>query len=339
MAVRGWATGCKLVAQGSEIVTAASIGATTLEVEWVGDFDDEGGTLLLNGTEIDYTTVDTDAETITLDAPLADAAAVGDRVDIVSGGQVAKDYTLFVAHGDGADAEIEIPFSDRDAWPEGDYDDPVEVILSDDLERIEQVVGISPVRRLINPFIATAEDGEPRIEITAGGSGGAGGMRFIGTDDVYLGAIYHNPGTDELLFYGSAGVTISIAAPNIELLGGVTMTGPKILGPMDANGQDVTDVADLDTASVTIGGGTKVELLKAGQGSVDTNGSGIGTFTHSLGISGTYWVQITSRDNANTRIFNITAKNTNNFQVRVDNDAGSPVASATGITFDYLILG
>jgi hypothetical protein len=108
---------------------------------------------------------------------------------------------------------------------------------------------------------------------------------------------------------------------------------------LDANGKNLNDVDKVNADRIEVGGGGTVNLISAGEGSINTNGSGIGTFTHGLGILFGYTVQITSRDNANTRIFNITAKNTNNFQVRVDNDAGSPVASATGITFDYLILG
>jgi len=126
----------------------------------------------------------------------------------------------------------------------------------------------------------------------------------------------------------------------IELGDGVDQVYYLRLGmALDANGKDLNDVDKVNADRIEVGGGGTVNLISAGEGSINTNGSGIGTFTHSLGISGTYTVQLTSRDNANTRIFNITAKNTNNFQVRVDNDAGSPVASATGITFDYLILG
>jgi hypothetical protein len=53
---------------------------------------------------------------------------------------------LSVSFGEGDNALVEIPFRDRDLWPEGEYAEPVPVILSDDLEEIEKVPGRTPER-------------------------------------------------------------------------------------------------------------------------------------------------------------------------------------------------
>ena len=74
---------------GSELTADASAGDTTLFVDFVADFDEDGGSLLLNGATLDYTTVDPDLETITLTVPLASAAAQDDQVQAVDGGAVA----------------------------------------------------------------------------------------------------------------------------------------------------------------------------------------------------------------------------------------------------------
>lgn len=146
MSVRGWVQSAAWRDQGSELTVAASSGATVLMVEDITDFDGDGGTLEINGQRVDYTAVDDDLDTVTLAAGLTAAAAVDDRVAVVTGGQVARDYVAFVDHGPGDPAEVVIPFSDRDLWPEGDYTEPVQVLLSDDLERIEEVPGRTPVR-------------------------------------------------------------------------------------------------------------------------------------------------------------------------------------------------
>lgn len=160
MAVRGWARGCESRPRGSELVADAASGATVLYVEDVTDFNDVGGALEINGQRVSYSdgAVDEDAGTITLDGGLTAAATTGDRVFTVSGGQVAKDKILYVSAGDGDEIEVTIPFSQRDLWPEGDYDDDVELTLSDDLERIEEVPGRTPIRILED---ATAGDRVP----------------------------------------------------------------------------------------------------------------------------------------------------------------------------------
>lgn len=148
MAVRGWAQGCVWQPRGSELTADAASGATVLHVEDTTDFDDEAGSLSLNDQTYDYSAgaVDEDAGTVTLDSGITAAATIGDGVYTLSGGQQQRDVILSVSCGDGDAVEVTVDFGQRDLWPEGDYDDPVQVILSDDLERIEDVPGRIPSR-------------------------------------------------------------------------------------------------------------------------------------------------------------------------------------------------
>lgn len=152
MGVRGWVMRAYWEDRGSELVADAAIDDTVLAVEHVGEFDDDpddmptGMWLELNGVQLPYVAVDEDADTITLANPLPFAASVDDKVSVVSGGQIMRDYMVDVDLGSGDPAEVVIPFGDRDLWPEGDYASPVQVLLSNDLERIEEVPGRTPER-------------------------------------------------------------------------------------------------------------------------------------------------------------------------------------------------
>src|SRR5215204_4962602 len=108
-------------AQGSSLSAAAAIGALSLTVYNPVDFDEDGGTLDLNGARYDYETVDLDSGVITLNtAIVTTAGVVDDRVLVVAGGKVAVDYTAFVSMGDGDEVEVAIPFAQRHLWPEGE---------------------------------------------------------------------------------------------------------------------------------------------------------------------------------------------------------------------------
>lgn len=154
MSVRGWATGARWEDRGSELTAPVLAGATTLPVENLAFFDDVGDRLVLNGEILTYTDEDEDTDEITVAVgPTADAD-VGDKVLVYDGGQVTCDYVLVVDVGPGDPADVIIPFEQRDMWPEGTYDDPVQVILSDDYERIESVPARHPARDA--GFISTA---------------------------------------------------------------------------------------------------------------------------------------------------------------------------------------
>lgn len=155
MSVRGWVQACEWQPRGSELTADAVDDAIVLTLEDLTDFDDAGGILSINDQTISYDAgaIDEDAGTILVNTGLADAAAVGDPVCPVSGGQVMRDVVLFVSCGDGDDIEVRVQWSQRDYWPEGDYDEPVQVVLSDDLEtvldapgRIPQSTGLAEAR-------------------------------------------------------------------------------------------------------------------------------------------------------------------------------------------------
>lgn len=151
MSVRGYVQGAAWEPRGSELVAAGLLGDMTLSVEWVGLFDDdvsddEPGFLSINDNVLTYSGVDEATDRLMLTSPFPVAASIDDRVYLVSGGQVMVDYVASVTMGEGDPAEVVIPFAERDLWPEGDYDDPVQVLLSDDLTRIEEVPGRTPSR-------------------------------------------------------------------------------------------------------------------------------------------------------------------------------------------------
>ena len=121
---------------GSELVADAVVGATVLAVDYVGDFDEDGGSLLLNGATLSYSTVDVDANTITLSVGIAAAASVGDPVQVVEAGSPAVEWLAHVAlaegEGDGGGDTSDtvaavIPTALVGYFPEGTYDEPVPV--------------------------------------------------------------------------------------------------------------------------------------------------------------------------------------------------------------------
>jgi hypothetical protein len=82
-----------------------------------------------------------------------------------------------------------------------------------------------------------------------------------------------------------------------------------------------------------------MRLIDFGQAGVDTDGTGVGRFTHSLGLGTNYIFMCTSRNNANMRVFNIVDKQNNYVDIRVNNANASPVLNSTNQTFDYVIIG
>jgi hypothetical protein len=97
---------------GSRLVTAEAAGSTVLNVNDAGDFAEDGGTLVVstpdtgdltkvNETEYDYSTVDYDADTVTLTSGLVVAAEEGDWVKVVPQG-LSKVATVVIADRDEA---------------------------------------------------------------------------------------------------------------------------------------------------------------------------------------------------------------------------------------------
>lgn len=133
--------------KGSTLAADASVSDTELLLDSAQDFDDEGGTLDLNGKRLQYTSITEgtnpeDPDTLNLADPLLIAAQEDDFVGVVSGGAIPEDWYAVVTMGDqGEEAHVPIDLYQRAQWVPGDYPDPVPVVVSDDLQRVEDAPG------------------------------------------------------------------------------------------------------------------------------------------------------------------------------------------------------
>lgn len=88
-----------------------AIGVTTLQLQDAADFDEDGGSLRLNGVVLKYTAADLDLDTLTLAVPLAVASLDGDAVsswDEVSNAVSSDLFALVAVDGtDTADDALE----------------------------------------------------------------------------------------------------------------------------------------------------------------------------------------------------------------------------------------
>lgn len=131
--------------RGTSLAADAAVSDTDLVVDSAGDFAEDGGTLELNGIQLEYTGItwgvtEDDEDTITLAEPLAVGADEDDAVAPVLGGLAAEDAYAVVDMGPGDAVHIPLSYSQRVLWPEGTYAD-VPVIVSDDLQHIEDAPG------------------------------------------------------------------------------------------------------------------------------------------------------------------------------------------------------
>lgn len=146
MADYGLLTEVRVDPRTTEITVAASVSDTELVVDDAGDLDEDGGTLDLNGVQLEYTGItwgdlEDDADTVLLAEPLTVTADVGDLVGQVVAGMVAEDWYAVVDMNGGMPVPVPIRFDQRQAWPEGLYDPPVPVVVSEDLSSIEDAPG------------------------------------------------------------------------------------------------------------------------------------------------------------------------------------------------------
>lgn len=167
-----------VVPRTTGLTTAASISDTELVVDSAGDFDPDGGTLELNGAQLDYTAIvwgdtEDDSDTIVLTAPLAVAADVDDEVAPVSGGLAVEDWWAVVDMGDGDAVMVPLTYPQRFVWAPGQYDPAVKVEVSEDLQRLEDAPGRAPASsasgrvKFINTDTATAAGpGEMNVPLT-----------------------------------------------------------------------------------------------------------------------------------------------------------------------------
>jgi hypothetical protein len=100
----------------------------------VADFDEDGGTLSLNGDEYGYVSVDSEADTVTLGSAITTAASANDMVTIVNAtGSPVSTWFAEVLLDDPDDADpvdCEIGTALVDKYDEGVYDPSVPVVVT-----------------------------------------------------------------------------------------------------------------------------------------------------------------------------------------------------------------
>lgn len=181
------------IARSTDLTIDATISDTEIVVDSAGDFDEDGGTLQLNGAQLDYTAIEwgvgeEDPDTITLAEPLAAAAEVDDNVQPVDGGLPVEDWYAIVDMGPGDSVYVPLTFAQRAQWPEGTYDPPVRVIVSDDLQNLEDAPGRPPTagQRMVgwntDAATAAADDAAVTINLTHVPNDGTLHVRKNGVD-------------------------------------------------------------------------------------------------------------------------------------------------------------
>lgn len=145
MSINGLLTDVRWEWTGTEITTDLLTGATVLNVldPECASVEDELWVLETGPYEI--TAVDVDASTFTIDPALTVDADSGTEVAFDIGGTPGKLWVAEVILPD-ADKPIEVPLTVRDlsVMRQGSYDPPVAILLSDDLEHVEDLIGSVP---------------------------------------------------------------------------------------------------------------------------------------------------------------------------------------------------
>jgi len=134
--------------RGSELA-AAYTGGLALFVDDAGDFDEDGGTLDVEGNRAEYTGIiwgetDADPDQITLAAAMP-AAAVDDFVAPIINGQPAVDYFAVVDMGAGDSVTVGLTFFQASQLGPGKYGD-IPVQISDDGDSLEDLPGTATIQ-------------------------------------------------------------------------------------------------------------------------------------------------------------------------------------------------
>lgn len=168
MADYGLLTEVRIEERTTSLTAAASVSDTELFVDSAGDLDEDGGTLELNGVQLEYSSTvmgdtEDDPDTVVLVDPLAVAADEDDEVTPVVGGLPAEDWYGIVDMGSGDAVPVPLSFSQRTMWAPGVYDPPVPVMVSEDLHRLEDAPGRPPSATGVeawnlDEWTATADD-------------------------------------------------------------------------------------------------------------------------------------------------------------------------------------
>ncbi len=146
MGVNGLLTDVRWEWTGTEVVTGLLAGTTVLPV-----LDPEAITAgenvwIASSGPYQIVSADVDAETLTISPGLQFDIDTGTEVATDIGGQPGRAWVCEVVLAD-SDTPIEVPLTVHDlaVMPEGVYDPPVGIVLSDDLERVENLPGSLPV--------------------------------------------------------------------------------------------------------------------------------------------------------------------------------------------------
>jgi hypothetical protein len=172
---------------GSYVALAASIGAGTLVVESALDFNETGGSLLLNGVTYPYISVNYDTDTITLTGTLSVATVLTDRVDVLP--LSTEKQALVVTAGSEDAVTVRVPHALMPLLPEGVRTDSemesVQFEWVNGVFILTDVVGRTPVLDggyIDDTTVPPSSDGLPPSSVptpTADGTIGAVLLRWV----------------------------------------------------------------------------------------------------------------------------------------------------------------
>lgn len=209
---------------GCNLVADAAIGATVLSVSLTADLDEAGGQLqhVETGTILDYTTIDPDAETVTLTSPLAAALSDGDTLRVYPlSDDLFASVRLDDAAADEEPIEARVAQSLRTVVAEGVRDGEREQVRVEDTGTewvVTDVVGTAPVINgsYIDPdTVPQPRDGLAPDSSPAPTVQGGIGVLFVKWD----GVDNNDPVTYEVHLSASSGLTPSTATLATETNG------------------------------------------------------------------------------------------------------------------------
>lgn len=283
----GMLTDVVVLPRGSSAVQAQAIGDLTVTVEDPTDFaatidptdaDDENvGTLDICGVRYDYTAMDPDTGMITLATPLSVAVDEADPVLVVSGGEIAQDWTAMVDPGEGDNIPVALPFAFRALLPEGHYEPPVPVVVADDLSAVTDAPGWQPM--LSDQAVpASVTDAIINAQTSADGKNTVwyetpdAGPHTVGDTWFDAGAIKRWDGTD----------WVSIQLDGSLVIADATI-GSAQIAALDAGKITTGTLSAITLSGVTITGST-FQTATTGQ-RIEVDSSGVLSFWNSSGTN------------------------------------------------------
>lgn len=214
---------------GSEVTVDAPTGTQVIAVDFPVDFDENGGQLahVETGTVYDYTTVDVDAETVTLAAPLPSgvAFAAGDALEVYPpADEMYAAVRLDDADSDEEAVEARVNHPIRAMLPEGVRGEAGESVEVDDTGSewvVVDVFGTQPVidGAYLEPgTVPGGSDGDAPISSPTPTIRGGIGVLFVSWD----GVDNADPVTYEVHLSAASGFTPSPTTLAVELRGTLT---------------------------------------------------------------------------------------------------------------------